>query len=290
MDGQYPTFANTGTYGGKSPADAKYLDSPGARQMTVWYEFFSGTRHWELEPYFDVDGGRALALEGVEYIVYVEKSRPLELLVEKHGYDVAWINPATGERIKQKDFKGEHFTGQAPDATHDWVLQVSRESRKESMLRSYKFESREIAMQEVELNPTKVPFTRGTTCRGNARGGQSGGLPSQDHAPDPRHAGNDVVVDRRRGRRQPGLPGPGHRRPGPDASSLLVAANRRYIEFISAIDDPSAGTKKLEKISRTVVRNNRSYKRFNLFDDDDQLLFESIASGEFTISGFHPSI
>ncbi len=72
----------------------------------------------------------------------------------------------------------------------------------------------------------------------------------------------------------------------PALSSLLVAANRRYIEFISAIDDPSAGTKKLEKISRTVVRNNRSYKGFNLFDDDDQLLFESIASGEFTISGF----
>ncbi len=72
----------------------------------------------------------------------------------------------------------------------------------------------------------------------------------------------------------------------PALSSLLVAANRRYIEFISAIDDPSAGTKKLEKISRTVVKNNRSYKGFNLFDDDDQLLFESIASGEFTISGF----
>jgi len=72
----------------------------------------------------------------------------------------------------------------------------------------------------------------------------------------------------------------------PALSRLLVAANRRYIEFISAIDDPSAGIKKLDGISRTVVENDRSYKGFNFFDDDDQLLFESIASGEFTISGF----
>lgn len=156
MDGQYPTFANTGT---ADRFDARHLDSPGARQMGVWYDFFSATRHWELEPYFDVDGGRAVALEGVEYIVYVEKPGLIELLVEKHGYDVAWIDPATGERTREKNYKGDHFTGQPPDASHDWVLQVSREGRKESMLRSYKFESRQIGMQEVELNPAKVPFT-----------------------------------------------------------------------------------------------------------------------------------
>jgi hypothetical protein len=159
MDGQYPTYGNTGTYGGKSlPVDGKFLDSPGAKVMTAWYDFFADTRHWELEPYFDVDGGRALALEGVEYIVYVEKARPVELLVEKHGYDVAWISPITGERIKQKNFKGERFTGEPPDAGHDWVLQVSREGRKEGMLRSYKFESRQIVLQEIEQNVTKVPF------------------------------------------------------------------------------------------------------------------------------------
>ncbi|MFB3827685.1 MAG: DUF4038 domain-containing protein [Bryobacteraceae bacterium] len=160
MDGQYPTFGNTGTYGGqKFPPDARYLDSPGARQMTAWFDFFAGTRHWELEPYFDVDGGRAVALEGVEYIVYVEKpAGPVELLVEKHGYDVAWFNPISGERLKQKNFKGERFTGEPPDASHDWVLHVSREGRKEGMLRSYKFESRRILKQEIETAPSKVPF------------------------------------------------------------------------------------------------------------------------------------
>lgn len=160
MNGQYPTFGNTGTYGGrKIPIDPKYLDSPGARQMTAWFDFFSQTRHWELEPYFDVDGGRALALEGVEYIVYVEKPGPVEMLVERHSYQVAWFNPITGEYRKQKkDFKGERFTGEPPDRAHDWVLHLYREGRKKSMLRSYKFDSRPILMQEVEQNPQRIPF------------------------------------------------------------------------------------------------------------------------------------
>jgi hypothetical protein len=160
MDGQYPTYGNTGTYGGlKLPVDARYLDSAGAKQMTAWYDFFSRTRHWELEPFFDVDGGRALALEGVEYIVYVEKPGPVELLVEKHGYDAGWFNPVSGESVRiKKGFKGEKFTGEPPDKSHDWVLHISRESHKEGMLRSYKFESRQILMQEMEQNIQKIPF------------------------------------------------------------------------------------------------------------------------------------
>ncbi len=159
MNGQYPTFGNTGTYGGsKFAVDAGRLDSPGARQMTAWFEFFSRTRHWELEPYFDVDGGRALALEGVEYIVYVEKPRPVEILLERHGYDVAWFNPLTGEFLKQREFKGERFRGEPPSRDHDWVLHISREGRKQSMLRSYKFESRPVLMQEIEQSPQRAPF------------------------------------------------------------------------------------------------------------------------------------
>jgi hypothetical protein len=67
---------------------------------------------------------------------------------------------------------------------------------------------------------------------------------------------------------------------------LLLAANRRYLEFISTIDDPAVGIKKLDEVSKTVVESSRSYKGFNLFDDEDQLLLESVAAGEFTISGF----
>jgi len=139
MNGQYPA-SGSGAY------------------MKAWAEFMAGNRYWELEPYFDVDGGRALALDGVEYIVYVEKPGLVELTVENHSYDVAWMNPANGELIKQKDYKGEHFTGEPPDKLHDWVLRVSREGRKAGMLKSYKFDSRPVPVQDVEVNPLKIPF------------------------------------------------------------------------------------------------------------------------------------
>jgi hypothetical protein len=169
MDGSYPTFANTGTRGTVSPlVDLGQLDSPGALQMKVWRDFFLGTRHWELEPYFDVDGGRALALEvpreeeenpeGIEYIVFVERPGPVEIVLQKHNYDVAWVNPITGQRLKQKDFRGDRLKLQPPDTKQDWVLHVSRESKKEGMLRSYKFETHAILLQEVEQNPQRVPY------------------------------------------------------------------------------------------------------------------------------------
>jgi hypothetical protein len=158
MDGQYVTYANSGS-------GPQYAASPGAKAMTVWYELMSGARHWELEPFFDVDNGRGLALEGVEYLIYIEKPGPLELIVEKHAYDVFWINPASGEFVRTK-FSGDHFTSEPPDRAHDWLLHVVRLSRMESMNKTYKFESREdsqgialpISLQEVEANTPKVPF------------------------------------------------------------------------------------------------------------------------------------
>jgi hypothetical protein len=147
MNGQYLSFANTSATGAF---------------MTAWSELFSESRHWDLEPYFDVDGGRAMALEDVEYLVYVEKPGQVELAVEKHGYDVAWFNPVNGEWVKQKkDFKGEKFLGEPPDSTHDWVLRLSREGKKESMLKSYRFEARTAVLQEIETDSQKVPFEIG---------------------------------------------------------------------------------------------------------------------------------
>jgi hypothetical protein len=72
----------------------------------------------------------------------------------------------------------------------------------------------------------------------------------------------------------------------PPLRELLMAVNRRYLEFISAIDDQSAGIKKLNKISKSIVYNNRSYKGFNFFSEKDQTIFEKIISGDFLITGF----
>ncbi|MEP7352475.1 MAG: DUF5060 domain-containing protein [Acidobacteriota bacterium] len=153
--------------------NGQYPASGSASDLKVWAEFMSKNRHWELEPYFDVQGGRAVALpeiedelggegiEAVEYIVYVEKPGPVELTVGRHGYDVAWINPATGERIKAKDTRdkeGKKFSATPPDLSHDWILQVSREGRKDGMLKSYKFESRRFRPAAVETNLTAIPY------------------------------------------------------------------------------------------------------------------------------------
>lgn len=160
MNGQYPVFGNTGTYGSSTlKSDPKYLQSPGTKAMSVWYDFFADTRYWELEPYFDLDGGRAVALPGVEYIVYIEKpSGPIEVRMEKHGYDVKWVDPATGEVTEAKNVKSERQSFEPPDTKHDWVLHISREGRKEGMLKSWKFESRPFLLQEVETSLPKIPF------------------------------------------------------------------------------------------------------------------------------------
>jgi hypothetical protein len=142
MDGEYPEFRGANLNVAK-----------------VWFNFMSDTRHWELEPYFEVDGKRALALEDVEYVNYIEHpGPPVEVSVEDHGYDVQWLNPATGESEEQKKYKGQHFAGQAPDSSHPWVLYIGREGHKESMLKSYKFESRPVPVQVIETDVTKMPF------------------------------------------------------------------------------------------------------------------------------------
>ena len=72
----------------------------------------------------------------------------------------------------------------------------------------------------------------------------------------------------------------------PALCELLSAANRRYLEFISTIDDPRSGNDKLNKLSSPAIYNDRSFPGFNFFDPDDQSLFEAIARGEYNISGF----
>lgn len=145
MSGQYP--------------EATVPNEEAAKAMEIWYQFAAGTRHWDLEPFFDVDGGRGMSLPTVEYIIYVEKPGPVDVrLDDKHTWDVVWINPINGERHPLKDFKNAEFEGSPPDNTHDWVLHISRESHKAGMLKSYKFESWEIVMQEVEVAAGKVPF------------------------------------------------------------------------------------------------------------------------------------
>jgi hypothetical protein len=145
MSGQYP--------------EVTVPDEEAASAMKNWYEFFAQTRHWELSPFFDADGGRAAGLDEVEYIIYAEKPGPVEVrLDQKHKYDLRWFNPINGESVEFKPEKAETIGGQPPDNAHDWVLSVARTGRKESMAKSYYFESKTPDVQEIDSNPAKLPF------------------------------------------------------------------------------------------------------------------------------------
>jgi len=72
----------------------------------------------------------------------------------------------------------------------------------------------------------------------------------------------------------------------PVLMDILSASNKRYIDFISAIDDPTAGIRDVDKISRPVRHNDRSYRGFNLFCGTDIDLLRTIIRGEFNIHGF----
>jgi hypothetical protein len=72
----------------------------------------------------------------------------------------------------------------------------------------------------------------------------------------------------------------------PALSEVSLAANRRYLKFISDIETPEVGVEKLHQLAETQTETDRRYKGFNLFMEEDTLLFRSLLRGEFTISGF----
>ena len=107
MDGHSVTYANTGS-------GPQYLDSPGAKAMTAWYDIWPtrGIGSWSR---IRCGRRRALALEDTEYMVYIEKPGPLELPVVRHGYDVFWIDPARWNHQGGQEVSGDHFTAEPPD-------------------------------------------------------------------------------------------------------------------------------------------------------------------------------
>ena len=70
-----------------------------------------------------------------------------------------------------------------------------------------------------------------------------------------------------------------------DLRGLAGAANRRYLEFISAMDDPTVGTKNLDQVSQSKSDAGRNYQGFNFFSTDDRSLLLALIRGEHTITG-----
>jgi len=72
----------------------------------------------------------------------------------------------------------------------------------------------------------------------------------------------------------------------PALQENLLAANHRYHKFISAIETPEVGVKKVQQLTQTVSDEHHRYKGFNLLAEEDASLFRLLLQGEFVISGF----
>ena len=66
---------------------------------------------------------------------------------------------------------------------------------------------------------------------------------------------------------------------------VAQAANRRYLEFLSQLSDPSAGMNKVARLSEPVRHNARTYRGFNLFATADLVVLRALFRGEFALSG-----
>ena len=69
-------------------------------------------------------------------------------------------------------------------------------------------------------------------------------------------------------------------------TEILTASNRRYLEFISAIEDNNVGNHRLKKITNDKKENERNYKGLNFFKKEDVKIIETITRGEYNINGF----
>lgn len=72
----------------------------------------------------------------------------------------------------------------------------------------------------------------------------------------------------------------------PALQEVLLAANQRYLKFISDIQTSEVGVEQLYRLAETKETDHHRHKGFNLFSQEDTALFRTLLRGEFFISGF----
>lgn len=70
-----------------------------------------------------------------------------------------------------------------------------------------------------------------------------------------------------------------------ELSGQMRSCNRRYLEFLSGLDDPTVSLKTLDRVTTSVQREGHTYRGFNVFQPQDRELFQVLLRGEFNISG-----
>jgi hypothetical protein len=70
-----------------------------------------------------------------------------------------------------------------------------------------------------------------------------------------------------------------------DLREILLGCNRRYLEYLSVLDDPSAGVRALDRLSEDRRDEDRPIKGLNFFKRSEQALLRALQRPEFNIRG-----
>ncbi len=70
-----------------------------------------------------------------------------------------------------------------------------------------------------------------------------------------------------------------------DLREILAGCNRRYLEFLSAIEDTSSGERDLQRLSEPQQDGDRTLKGLNFFERTEQKLLRTLQRPEFNIHG-----
>ena len=126
-NGEYPTMNYRAS---QNPANVE--------AMRTWFKLMSDTRHWEFEPYFDVDGARAVGLDNVSDMFFMPNNlaRLKSRFPRKHKYNPRWINPRTGEVTDLKDVKQDAYSVTTPGTGRLGLWSFPGDGQKEAMLKS----------------------------------------------------------------------------------------------------------------------------------------------------------
>jgi len=70
-----------------------------------------------------------------------------------------------------------------------------------------------------------------------------------------------------------------------DLREILAGCNRRYLEFLSALEDTASGARDLAKLTEAQHEGERTIKGLNFFERSEQALLRALQRPEFNIHG-----
>jgi hypothetical protein len=70
-----------------------------------------------------------------------------------------------------------------------------------------------------------------------------------------------------------------------DLQDILLGCNRRYLDYLSALDDLSAGVRALDRVTRPRSVNGKTIKPINFFSPIEQNLLRALQRPAFNIAG-----